>query len=305
MSTVKVPARSPWVAVLLSLAATGLGQIYCGRIVRGLVLFLGSSLFGPVIVLAALLPPSTAVLVGLFLALGMVLGIYVFAIVDAYREARRCRDHYELKEYNRPIVYALFILVGLTYPVGVVHYVRSSVLEAFEIPTHSEVPNLLPGDHVLVNKTTYQRRFPRRGDLIVFRAPSEPGRNWVKRVIALPGDRVAVRGNEVIVNGQKLPRDRVPPASLGTVALDFPGEAYEETNAGSRYLILLAAKTDPLPDYAEAKVPEGTIFVLGDNRNVSRDSREFGFVAIGEVIGDVQYVYYPALSWSRFGARSD
>ena len=69
MSTPSTPARSPLVAVVLSLAATGLGQIYCGRIVRGLVMFLGSLLFAPVIAGAALVPPATVVLVGLILAL--------------------------------------------------------------------------------------------------------------------------------------------------------------------------------------------------------------------------------------------
>jgi len=82
-------ARSPLVAVILSLAATGLGQVYCGRLVRGLVMFLGSLLFAPLIVVAALLPPATVVLVGLIAALLTVLGVYVFAVADAFRLARR------------------------------------------------------------------------------------------------------------------------------------------------------------------------------------------------------------------------
>ena len=89
MSTQNASARSALVAVILSLAATGLGQIYCGRIVRGLVMFLGSLLFAPAVVAAALLPTATVVLVGLILALLAVLGVYVFAVVDAFRLARR------------------------------------------------------------------------------------------------------------------------------------------------------------------------------------------------------------------------
>ena len=115
MSTPGAPARSPLIAVILSLAATGLGQIYCGRIVRGLVIFLGSLLFAPAVVVAALLPPATVVLVGLILALLTVLGVYVFAVVDAFRLARRGRDLFQSMDYNHPLVYALFILVGLTY----------------------------------------------------------------------------------------------------------------------------------------------------------------------------------------------
>jgi len=301
MSIQTAPVRSPLVAVILSLLATGLGQIYCGHIVRGLVLFLGSLLFIPAIVTAALLPPANAVLVGLGLALLAVLGAYVFAIVDAYFLALRGGSDFQPKDYNRPLVYALFVLVGLTYPAGGLYFIRSSAFEAFEIPTASAAPSLLPGDRVLVNKTTYQRRFVRRGDEVVFRVPAEPGLTWVKRVIALPGDTVEVKDSEVIVNGRQLPREPAPRASLGAAAQEIKGELFEETNSGRRYQVLFAANTRPLPDYLQAKVPEGTCFVLGDNRNNSRDSRELGFVALSDLVGDVQYRYWPAATWTRFG----
>ena len=304
MSTLNASARSPLVAVILSLAATGLGQIYCGRIVRGLVMFLGSLLFAPAIVVAALLPPATVVLVGLILALLTVLGVYVFAVVDAFRLARRGRDLFQSMDYNHPPVYALFILVGLTYSAGGLYFIRSNVFEAFAIPTASEVPTLLPGDRILVNKTTYQRRFVRRGDEVVFRVPPL-GVKWVKRVIALPGDTVEVKDNEVFVNGQKLPREPAPRASLGAAAQEVKGELFEETNAGRRYRILFAADTKPLADYPQAKVPDGACFVLGDNRNNSRDSRTMGFVALGDVLGDVQYRYWPAATWDRFGVPTE
>lgn len=305
MSTQNAPARSPLVAVILSLLATGLGQIYCGRIVRGLVLFLGSLLFTPAILTAALLPPSTAVLVGLGLALLAVLSVYVFAVVDAFLLARHGRHDFQPQDYNRPLVYALFILVGLTYPAGGLYFIRSSGFEAFKVPTASESPTLLPGDRILVNKTTFRRRFVRRGDEVVFRVQSEPGRNWVKRVVALPGDTVEVKDNLVIVNGQQLPREPAPRASLGAAAQEIEGDLFEETNAGRRYQILLAADSKPLPDYPQAKVPEGTCFVLGDNRNNSRDSRTLGFVALGDLLGDVQYRYWPAVTWARFGVLSE
>jgi signal peptidase I len=293
------------VAVILSLCATGLGQIYCGRIVRGLLMFLGSLLFAPMIVVAALLPPSTIVLVGLIFALLAVLGVYVYAVVDAFHLARRSGDHFQPMDYNRPLVYALFVLVGLIYSAGGLYFIRSSVFEAFEIPTASEAPTLLPGDRVLVNKTTFQRRLVRRGDEVVFRVSSEPGLNWVKRVIALPGDTVEVKDNKVLVNGQQLSREPVLRASLGTAAEEIKGELFEETNSSRRYQILFSTDTKPLPDYPQAKVPDGACFVLGDNRNNSRDSRTMGFVALGDVVGDVQYRYWPAATWTRFGVLSE
>lgn len=305
MSTANSSSRIPLIAATLSLASTGLGQIYCGRIARGLVLFLGSLLFAPAIVLAALLPPGTMVLVGLILGLSTVLAIYIFAVVDAFRLARRGGGNFQSMDYNHPLIYALFILVGLAYSAGGLYFIRSSVFEAFAIPTASEAPTLLPGDRVLVNKTTFQRRFLRRGDEVVFRVASEPGLHWVKRVIALPGDTVEVKGNDVLVNGRPLVREPSPRSSLGPAARVVEGELFEETNAGRRYRILFAANTNPLPDYPETKVPSGMCFVLGDNRNKSRDSRTIGFVALGDVLGDVQYRYWPAATWRRFGVVSE
>lgn len=146
MSVDAATGRKPWAALVLSLLATGLGQIYCGHIVKGLFLFLASALFAPFAVWAALQEPVTSVLVQLLVMLLAVVAFYVFAVVDAFYLARRYRDSYVLRDYNRGLVYALFILVGMTYPPVIVHYLRSSVFEGFLIPTASEAPNILPGD---------------------------------------------------------------------------------------------------------------------------------------------------------------
>jgi signal peptidase I len=301
MSVAAVNGRKAWVALVFSLLATGLGHIYCGRIVKGLALFLASSLFAPLAVVASLLDPSTPLLVGLLASALAVVGLYLFAVADAFVLARRLRDEYALREYNRGFLYALFILVGVTYPPGVVHYLRANAFEAFLIPTASEAPNILPGDHVLVNKHLLHARFPRRGDVVVFRVPGQPGRQWIKRIIALPGDTVAVRHNEVLVNGKKLEHERVPAESLPDGTSGLKGQVVQEVNSGSRYLILLAGDEESV-DFAEKTVPDGNCFVLGDNRNDSTDSRQFGFIPISDLRGAFQYVYLPAGSWSRFGA---
>ena len=299
------PGRSPFVAVIFSLLATGLGHIYCGRIVPGLVLFLASLLLTPVAVAAAFLGLSMPVMSVLGLAIVTVIGAYLFSVVDSFRLARRLQTGFEPRDYNRPLVYGLFILVALTYPPLAVAQLRANVIEAFYIPSAGMTPNVLHGDRLLVNKLTYRLRAVERGELIVFKSPKDRRLTWIKRVIALPGDVVEMKNNEVYVNDRKLERDRVPASSLP--ALPEPGEVYEEVNSGRRYKILLGPVPSEHANYARAGVPEGACFVLGDSRDNSTDSRDpaVGFVPLGDIVGHVEFIYLPAESWRRFGAQRD
>jgi signal peptidase I len=210
MSESPTHARMPWVAAVLSLFCTGLGHIYCGRVATGLILFLASLLFAPLVMLAAFLAPSTPVLLALILGLLSVLGLYAFATVDAYRLARRAGAGFVSLDSNRGLIYALFLLVGVTYPVGVLHYLRANAFEAFLVPSDSEAPNVLPGDRILVNKAVLHRHPVQRGDVVVFRPPTDRRRQYVKRVIALSGDTVEIRSGRVRVNDKPLELDPIP-----------------------------------------------------------------------------------------------
>jgi signal peptidase I len=301
MSTGQTAGREPWLAVALSLFAPGLGQIYCGEIVRGLVLFLVSLMFIPLVVLTALLPPATPILAALFLIALTVLGAYFYAVLAAYRSARKLREQFETREYNRPLIYVLFLLIGVLYSVGGLGYLPQ-VFEAFYLPTGSMAPNFLEGDHVLADKLAYRKAMPKRGDVVMFRVPRKPGLTWLKRVIGLPGDTVEVKESEVFVNGKRLDRDRVPTSNVSGIDAILEGQVFVESNAGSRYLILIGKGKNP--DSPKTTVPEGMFFVLGDHRDRSLDSRdpELGFVPLGNILGNVPYIYYPAGSWNRFGA---
>lgn len=299
------PGRSPLVAVVLSLLATGLGHIYCGRIVPGLVLFLASLLLAPVAIGAALLGLSLPVMICLGLAILTVIGAYVYSVIGAYRLARKLQGHYEPRDYNRGVVYVLFILVALIYPPLTVFHLRANVLEAYYVPVGGMSPNVLAGDRVLVNKLTFRLRAPERGDLVVFRSPKDRRLTWIKRVIGLPGDVIELKNNELFLNERKLERDRVPASSLPP--LREQGDVYQESNAGRRYKILLAAEPSKAATYAATKVPEGSCFVLGDSRDNSTDSRDpaVGFVPLGDLIGSVEFIYVPAETWTRFGPYRD
>jgi signal peptidase I len=100
----------------------------------------------------------------------------------------------------------------------------------------------------------------------------------------------------------------IPLASSSTTAVPVVRFATPRSLTGgcpASHRILFATDTKPLPDYPKAKVPDGMCFVLSDNRNDSRDSRTIGFVALGDVLGDVQYRYWPAATWTRFGVLTE
>jgi len=291
--------RNPSTAVVLSMLCPGLGHIYCGRFAVGLALNFATLLPVPVAMAAALWQTPGAGLIALVLACLFVLGVYCYAIVGSWRSARRIGERYELKDYNRGAVYALFIVAGLIHAPAVAMHIRENVLEAFYCPSDSMAPTLREGDRFVVNKL-WQRRLPDRGDVVVFLCPHDRGLRYVKRVIAIPGDTVSIQGNEVYVNGRKLEHR---PASISDPApaeSDAGGVVYE-TDGQATYQIRLAAGAAKSKVYPETRVPPAHCFVLGDNRDHSEDSRHFGFLPLGDILGKAEHVYWPATRWSRVG----
>jgi signal peptidase I len=295
--------RSPVWAVILSVAATGLGHIYCGRIVKGLILFFAGFAFAPVIVLTAQNAASALVLGLVVGSLLLLFGIFIYAAIDAGLLARRIGRGYQTREYNRWYVYLLCIVVGLSYPTNLASSIRENILHAFKIPAQSMAPGILRGDRILLNKAVYKIKAPERGDVVVFMYPDDRRLYYIKRIVALPGDTIEIRGNRVLINDQPLSYSKLAPRP----PLNFnPGstvQALEEDNHGRGYPIL-ADGAQPA-DLPKITIPHGTCFVLGDNRSQSKDSRTFGPIPLADVKGRVDYIYWPALSWSRFGRFED
>jgi signal peptidase I len=141
------------------------------------------------------------------------------------------------------------------------------VVQAFYIPSGSMEPTLMIDDRILVAKFVYRFESPHRGDVIVFRYPLNPQRDFVKRVMGLPGDQVQLRNGVVYLAGRALSEKGY------TIKPDFG-------------------------NYGPVTVPAGDYFVLGDNRNNSEDSRFFGYVPRGNIIGKAIFIYWPP---SRIG----
>ena len=196
-----------------------------------------------------------------------------------------------LKEYVEPIIIAVLIAL----------FVRTFIVQAFKIPSSSMEPTLLVGDYLLVNKFIYGTRFPftdkkilefkkpRRGDIIVFIYPKDRSKDFIKRVIGEEGEKVEIVQNKIYINDQ---------------LIDDPWGYYSEKNPLARYL-------PSMERYGPVVVPKDSLFVLGDNRDNSQDSRFWGFVTLNEVRGKAFIIYFsldwPAKSvidkvrWARIG----
>ena len=180
-----------------------------------------------------------------------------------------------VREYFESIVIAVILAL----------FVRTWVVQAFKIPTGSMENNLLIGDHLLVNKFVFgptrpqvEKKFlpvrePRRGDIVVFKYPDEPERDFIKRVIGLPGDTLELRNKKVYVNGQPLDEPYVhflEPASTSQEVTSF----------------------DVRERYGPVRVPGDQYFVMGDNRDNSQDSRYWGFLPRSYIKGRALMIYW-------------
>jgi signal peptidase I len=200
----------------------------------------------------------------------------------------------------------------------VVLLVRAFVFEPFRIPSPSMMPGLVDGDFIFVNKFSYGLRLPvintkivpigepQRGDVIVFRLPSDPSVHFIKRLIGLPGDHVVVRDNQISINGAPLAMKR---DGTYTGGYGFAGAELALERLGAKQHEVMFAPNRSATDF-EAVVPAGHYFFMGDNRNDSEDSRFpiVGFVPEQNLVGHAvriwmnwQMPHWPL--WRRIGMQ--
>lgn len=198
--------------------------------------------------------------------------------------ARKDRDGPRWRRYAREAAFLAAIL-------AVQFAARSSFADHYVIPSGSMEPTLGIGDRILVNRMAYGLRIPftrtvvagagepRRGDVVVFDSPVD-GERLVKRVVAVPGDSLEVRGGQPIVNGRPLPWT----LSSGVACEDVPADGAHRHRLG-----LLYGGGDDLP---ATRIPEGYAFAMGDNRGNSADSRVWGLLPLANVQGRALAVYW-------------
>jgi signal peptidase I len=220
-------------------------------------------------------------------------------LVDSllFRQRRMDRAVQEpVQEYREPVPveYARSLFPVLL----IVLLFRSFLFEPFKIPSGSMIPTLLIGDFIVVNKYAYGLRLPvlnkkfvaigepRRGDVAVFRYPVDESVNFIKRVIGLPGDTVTYRNKELFVNGERVPAGSKSPFTTRDLKCTTPrGDARRlQEQLGEVAHDILHHESAPSRN-GQWVVPEGHYFLMGDNRDRSNDSREWGFVPEENLVG--------------------
>ncbi len=300
--------RLPWLAVVLSWIMAGLGHIYCGRFVKGLIFTFLVCIFIPVFFGALSVGPSSVRIVVIILSLVISIVIWLAAMIDSWYTAKHTSASYTPKDYNRWYVYLLLVLMGTGGSTQIAFNIRTAVLEAFRVPAASCYPTIVPNDRLLANKLAYKNRDPERGDLIVFLNPKDRRQNYIKRVAAIAGDTVEIKDSQLYINDEQLQRQKLSQSALNNIRIEFSGkplegDVFEESNGDAKYKIFLAGPphNEASTDFAKMTVPEYHCFVLGDNRNLSFDSRNFGPIPLATIKGRTDYLYCPAKDWSRFG----
>ncbi|MHC4616768.1 MAG: signal peptidase I [Planctomycetota bacterium] len=299
--------RRPWLAVMVSLIMPGLGHIYCGRVVRGLVLAFLCSILVPIVFGALSVSRSGVHMVVIIPALLAYLAVWLIAIIDSWYTARHTTAGYILKDYNRWYVYAILAAMSMAGSTQISLNVRSGLLEAFRIPRSagSMYPTIAPGDRFLANKIAYEGTEPKIGDVVVFVCPENRHWNHVKRVVAVAGDAVEMKGNDLYVNGQKLERTSLGRSALHKGKGETEGEVFLERNGEAEYKVFWAEgdtnEEQGVSDFPQVTVSKHHCFVIGDNRSGSCDSRHYGAVNLGLIKGRADYLYWPARGWERLG----
>ncbi len=252
----------------------------------------------------------TALLVAALLLVGAVLVIDTVAFRSKRLAAAAGQQVREpvLLSYARSFFPVLLIVL----------LIRSFLFEPFRIPSASMMPGLVDGDFIVVSKFAYALRLPllntrliatgepKRGDVIVFRAPSEPGVNLIKRLIGLPGDHVVVHNNRLLINDVPIP---LQPDGAYAGGYGFTGSPLGLERFGTTEHVVMFAPDRFTADF-DGVVPAGRYFFMGDNRNDSEDSRfeKVGFVSQDLLIGHAVRIWmnwrlpgWPV--WQRIGMR--
>lgn len=257
----------------------------------------------------------------LILMIAVVITGVVWLLDIAVFSRKRSKEDAEpaLVEYSKSFFPVLFL----------VFFLRSFLVEPFQIPSGSMIPTLQVGDYIAVNKFAYGARMPvfrtklfnvsepERGDVVVFFPPNEE-RYFIKRLVGLPGDKVQIINHELIINGKKQTYEELTPEELALIPSNnepqicsYRGDTYQavkETLGEAEHFVQKCSLPSRISASGTWVVPAGHYFMMGDNRDNSQDSRVWGMVPEANLVGKAfaVWMHWPELSslpsFSRSGA---
>jgi signal peptidase I len=306
-------ARKAWVAVLLSVFFPGLGLLYSGAAIGALCCALLPSLAVGLAMLGGALLPRFLV-PAVYGSMTLYAAVWVGQLVWAGALSRRLRLEYQPKPFNRLWVMLLFALgTGGCARAGLL-LLRQLVVEPFLMPSTSMVPTVLLGEQFFVVKLGEASRVS-RGDVIAFHPPDRDV-VYVKRVIGLPGDRLVFDAVELSLNGEPVVEAPCATEQLEYVELDaadrvqhLHGDCVQETLPGGPSYRMMLTRGEGVAKHApDVTVSPGHLYVLGDNRDNSLDSRNFGEISAASVLGRAVVIWFSWSSaegfrWQRVGTR--
>lgn len=298
MHTVISP-RKPLLAAAMSLILPGFGQLYNGEVNKAIWLFLiFAFLTLPAMAFLALYLPAGWMMPALVISLAASLAVWIYGIADAWRTAAGMTS-YVARSWQASGAYMLVLILCnlIGFPL-VINYVRNHQVAPYRVPSTSMEPGILQGDYFFADKR-YNcpgcKQEVKRGDIALFAYPNNRTLLYIKRIIGLPGDHVQIRGTEISVNGK--------PLTMRTTHEN--GEILTTESAEGKQWQAKWSAALPTHSEIELTVPPGQVFVLGDNRSASTDSRAFGTVPLFDVVGKGRQIWLSlskdGIRWSRMG----
>jgi len=278
--------RNPWLAGIFTFFTIGLGHLYIGHAKKAIFLFfVGQTTLLAITLSLIYLYPT---LLSIFIIIFVVFAFFLYCIVDAVKLSKNKKYGYTLKKYNKWYVYfGCWILASFVVQPIVSSSIKVLFIQAYKIPATSLEPTILQGDHILAKKLLNVRQGIGRGDMVIFPYPNDTSTDYIKRIIATGGDTVEIVNKEVFVNGNKLNESYV---------------IYSDPE-------IIPKSYSPRDNLGPIAVPDNAIFVMGDNRDHSNDSRFWGFVERDAVKGKAYTIYWSwdsknfKVRWNRIGKK--
>jgi len=258
--------RKPIVALLLSFFTPGLGQVYNGRLVKGAVYYFAGFLLTAALLFSGLFFHFT----GMIFCLVILLLYFIFILMDALIGAIKLKE-IALKPYNKWYLYLIIFLINIFAIQPLVgSSIKNNLVRAYKIPSGGMDPTIFNDDRLIANMQIFKKELPRRGDIVIFRYPLNRSKDFIKRIIGLPGETLQIFNKKVFINNRLMEE----PFAIHTDQRIIPGAEQPRDNTGPIF------------------IPPNKLFVIGDNRDQSFDSRYWGFVDLSDLKGKALYIYW-------------